>query len=436
MRKLILTQLFLWMCGISFAQVVFPTLDSLLLYTKQKSVSIQNSHFKLTYAKKARLIALGSIVSPSSSVSFNYTNNTQLPVNVFPADAFGGTPGTFREVQTGIQYTSNFNTQAEFNLLNVQTWQNAHLAKLNLETTETDNKLNEKKLYENIATAYYNIVQLQEQQKTAFQTMSASDTLYKLALNKYTSGNTRVQDVNDSKVTYIESKESYHQLRYLLQQQYLSLKVLCDIPENDSIYISETYNNYLIRNTTVFRNDLSIDNSLKQQKYALANLRHTQYANIPSISLFASNSFQQFNTKNILLDKNVNWIQSNYIGFKLYIPILPTASSFSQMAKAKYEYQVAQKNTEHVKREAAINYQQLLTEMNKAVSQALSQKEIADLRKETYQKNLDLYAAGIIGIDQTIKSFNAKVNSEYSYISANINVMLVDSKIEINNKIK
>ncbi len=436
MKKIILFLVILATSKLAYSQLIFPSLDSFFNYTKQHSVALKTNDFKLSYAKKARLLARTNIIVPTANASFNYTNNTQLPVNVFPAEAFGGSPGTFRQVTTGIQYNSNFNANAELNVLNLQTWKNAQLAKLNLENTEIDNKISEKKLYENIAATYYNVIQLQAQQKTAFENKIAADSLYQITINKYQNGNLRIQDVNDAKVSFWESIENCNQLQYLLQQQYQSLKILCDFKAQDSLFIAELNDNYILRNTIVFKNELNVNNSIKLQKYAKANYQNSKYAYMPHVSLFASNSFQQFNTKSTLFDKNIDWIQSNYIGFKLNVPILPSSNTMVQTAKAKYDYQVAQKNAEHAKIESEINYQLLKTELDKTISQALTNKSIWLARKDSYQKNLELYKSGIIGLDQTLKSFNAMVSSEYNYIASNISIMHIDSKIEINNRIK
>ncbi|NJO92792.1 MAG: hypothetical protein HC831_30365 [Chloroflexia bacterium] len=46
------------------------------------------------------------------------------------------------------------------------------------------------------------------------------------------------------------------------------------------------------------------------------------------------------------------------------------------------------------------------------------------------------YNEGVITLEQTINSFSAMVNSNFNYISSAINILLAETKININNNIK
>jgi outer membrane protein TolC len=418
----------------SQAQKTFSSLDELITYAFSQSTTLQANEIKMTQAKKAKLAAALGVIDPSGNISFSYTNNTQLPVNLFPAEVFGGEPGTFREVQSGVQYVSNFNQNAEIKLFNLAGWENLKLAKLNINLTESDNKLSIKTLQENIASAYFNIVNLQEQLKSSQQNVLVSDTLWQIVKNKYQAGIGKPQDVNDAEANYLNTKESTKQIEYLLQQQYLSLKIFCDIPENELIIINQSMDAKLAQ-TTVEQNDLGFRNSLLKESVALSSYRQQKWLLLPTISFVASNTRQQFNTRGRLFDNDVRWIPSNYIGIKLNLP-MPSANSISQRNKAKFDYLLAQKNTEHTKLKSALEYRQLQVDFDKVNSQYNTNQSIYNLKKDTYQKNLNLYTEGLLDLNQTLNSFNAMVNSNYNLISSNINVLLSQAKIEINNKLK
>ena len=115
---------------------------------------------------------------------------------------------------------------------------------------------------------------------------------------------------------------------------------------------------------------------------------------------------------------------------------MPTAKSISQVYNAKFEYQLTQKNSEQSKIKSELEFKQLITDYEKANSLANTNIEVFNLRKDTYEKNQKLYSEGLIGIDQTINSYNAMVNASYSSTSSQINTQLAQAKIDINNKIK
>lgn len=410
----------------AIAQKTFATLDELLEYAKTKSTSIQSGAIKTAQAKKAKLAAIVGVFDPTGSQSFSFTDNTKIPVQVI-----GG-----QQVETGVQYVSNFNQYGEIKLLNLAGWENLNLAKINLKTTDLDNKSTLKSLYENIASSYYNIINLNEQIKSTEENLKAAETLLKTAESKYMQGTVKQQDVNDTRASFLTTKENVEQLKLMLQQQYLALKILTDIPETENILINQTIEKEVsLSKPDIIYNDLNVNNSMLKEKYAFSSYRQTVKTQWPTLNFFVSNTSQQFNTQFKLFDSNVDWIKSAYIGAKLTMTI-PTATSISQKYKAKYDYELAQKNTEHTKIKADLEFKQLGVDYEKALSQSKTNAEIFALRKDTYEKNQKLYAEGLLGIDQTINSYNAMVNGNYSLISSNVNVLLALSKIDINNNIK
>lgn len=418
------------------AQITFNNLDSLINYAIVKSTTIQSGNIKFTQAQKAKLAATVGVFDPTVSTSYSYIDNIKLPTSIFPAEALGGEPGTYKEIQTGVQYNSNFVNYNELKLLNVSGWANLKLAKINIDLTSTDNKITFKSLCENIASVYFNIINVQEQLKATEENLLAADTLLYIAKNKLQQGLVKQQDVNDSKANYLNAKESCNQLRYLLQQQYLSLKILIDIPEHDSIAITQAADSDFVPNKSkIDFNELSLTSAEFNEEKALANYKHLKQSNIPTISFINHNSTQQYNTTAKIYNGSGRWYSNTYVGFKITIPI-PTAASVSQTSKARYDYQLAKMNTEHFKVKSTLENHQLSIDFNKAVSQWTTNAEVYELKKDSYLKNLNLYSEGLLSLDQTLNSYNAMVNSNYNRISSAINVLYAQSKIDINNKIK
>ena len=417
------------------AQHSFNSLDALFNYANQKSTVLRSDSLKLDQAKKAKLAALLAIPDLNANVGLNVTDNTKLPVSVFPAEAFGGAPGTYREVQTGIQYTNNFNQYAEVKLINASGWQNYKLARINIATTNIDNKISKKILYENITNCYYNIITLQAQQSSTTENIKVSDTILQIVTNKHDAGIARQQDVNDAQASYINATESLRQIQSVIASQYLTLKILCDLPESEDIFISELPGSGKGAEPILSINELNYISSYNKQQYAMASYKQSKRTLLPSLNAFASNNNQQFSDNFSLLDQHVNWINSNYIGLKLSWQI-PTANTIAQISKAKYDYLLSVENTEHQRLKANLDFEQLKIEYSKSVSQSNSNKLVAMLREDTYRRNLENSREGIISLDKLLLSYNEMVNSSYTSISASVSVLLNESKIKIYNKIK
>ncbi|NBB22018.1 TolC family protein [Runella sp. CRIBMP] len=313
------------------AQKRFDNLEALLAYSDTKSISVQSNHIRVLQAKKTKLAAKLAIADPVASISGNFTNNTRLPVNLFPAEIFGGQKGEFREVQTGVQYNTASNQNLDIKLLNFEGWQNYKLSDINIQISETESRLNLKNLHENMAAVYYNIIQLNAQLESTQQNLLVADTLLQVAENKYKQGIVKQQDVNDSRVNRLNIKENINQIQHLLKQNYLSLKILADIPDAEEVEITEKVAiNFPITKQDVQLNDLLIQSNLLKEKYALEYIDKARKSMYPTLSFVAGNSFNQYNNDFTLFGGK--WITSNYVGMKLNFA-LPNANTISNRTK-------------------------------------------------------------------------------------------------------
>jgi outer membrane protein TolC len=431
MKTYIITLLGVLISVSGFTQKSFATYEQLMTYANTKSISNQSNDIKLLEAKKTKLAAKVAIFDPALNVNSSFINNTTLPVNVFPAEAFGGEKGTFREIRTGVQYNTTITQNLDVKLVNMEGWQNLKLAEINIAITENNAKLNLKSLHENIAGVYYNIVQLNEQLASTKQNLAVADTLLKTVENKYKQGIAKQQDVNDSRVNQLNIQENIRQIEYLINQNELSLKILADIPEEEEIEITEHIDNRPAPvKPLVQSNNLLMQSASLHENYALTNLQRLNKTIIPTLSFVANNSYNQFNNDFKIFGGK--WINSNYVGLKLNWNL--NTNQFSNKYKAQYDVQLAQKSRQQAQIKTNLTQKQLENDWEKANSQEKNNAEILAIQKDTYKKNLNLYNEGLIGIDRAINSFNAMVNANYSLISSKVNMLLAKTKIEINNQ--
>lgn len=418
------------------AQLRFSSLDSVLSYADRQSLTIRSVPIKQEQAKKAKLAALLGIPDVTGDAYFSHTNNMRLPVSLFPSEVFGDPPGSFRQIEVGIQYVTTVGAFIDVKLINPAGWENFKLSKINIDLTETDALTVRKSIYENIATVYFNIVNLQEQQKAIRENLSAADTLQRIVRNKYESGIAKQQDVNDTRVSFLDAEERSRQCDYLLRQQYLALKILADIPSSDSIRVDNPIETtgVTVEGKATY-NDLPVRKSRLDERIAWHTYSQSRLGLLPTLSVFAGAYNNQYNTKSTWFDRNVDWIPNNYVGIRLNVKI-PSASQVAQVYRTKYNHQLSLKNLEQSEIRTVNEFERLGTDYEKAVSQYMAYKNILALRRDSYQKNLMAYREGIIPLDETIQSFNDMVNANYNTINSGINILLAQARIDINNKIK
>lgn len=411
----------------------FSTFEDLMHWATSQSIQLKNGALELSQAKKEKLVTILNLIDPTGDVTFSHLNNTQLPINLIPSEVLGGQPGTFEQVQFGVQYNTVFNANIDLKIINPAGWQSLKMAKLNINLAQINNKLNLKELYEKTAVVFYEIVTLQNQKKSTEQNQKAAEELYEITKKKYTAGLVSKQNLNESEINKKKIEEQIIQIQFLIQQQYIGLKMLCDVPEGIDILI-EKRSIMSFNKTEEPTNQLALRNAILMEKIGLRNLKIAKYSFLPTLSAFASASQQQFNTNSRIIDQNINWIPSSYIGLRLKLSI-PSASLISRYNKTKNEYNILRNNSEQQRIQSDLKNKQMLIDYEKAKSQTESFQQIYNLRKETYEKNLSNYEAGILGLEETLKSFTEMVNSQYNLISSENTTEMYLTKININNKI-
>ncbi|MDZ7740581.1 MAG: TolC family protein [Bacteroidota bacterium] len=413
----------------------FSSLDSLLNYAEQNSITIKTTEQQALLAKWQKISAQAGLVNFRMSTNFNLTNNIELPVSFLPGEAFGGAPGTFKEVTMGQQYIGNLNIAPQIDIINPAAWAKLQSARKNSELTMVNNLLAKKSLFESISAAYHNIVSLQEQIELTGKSLLIADTLHINMENKYSEGIVRQQDLNDAKINKLSLADKLKQLEASLQQQYLSLKILCDIPENISILIEEPINyNQNITLGLEVDNQLTYKSSLLKSDIAKADLKANHLMQLPTLSIVYYDAWQQ-NSNNMFFDNDAQWLNSQYIGLKLSLPFLDV-NKYTQTKISRVNSTIALQNAEHTRLQNDNNNRQLILDYEKAFSQFTTAKQIYELKQENYQLAKNQFNMDILSSDKLLIAFNDMIASRLNYSSALANLLYLESKIDINNTVK
>ncbi len=413
----------------------FTNPDSLIAFAEKNSIAIKTGDAQALLAKYQTLYAKINKFNPRASVNYAATDNTQLPVNFFPAEVFGGTPGTFKEVQSGQQYVQSVYITPQIDVINLATWEKLKSARLNEQLASVNNKLTKKTLSESIAAAYFNIVSFQQQITITSKTLVHADSILQIFQNKFDQGIIRSQDVNNAKVNKLMIKDRLQQIQNAMEQQYNLLKLLCDADAATIIEIEHKDNTTTtLQQPVIVINTLAATQSQLQLQYAKSEYKANKAAYYPALSLIGNWAWQE-NSKLHFFDNSARWIPTNYIGLRLSYTF-PDAGRLSQTATAKTNWQIAEMNVKHKTTQQETENVQLYLEFKKAKEIMMVAEDIKFLKEDTYRKNLNLFVQNIYPADNLFLAFNDALTATLNYQSAIINLHYQLSKININNSIR
>lgn len=422
--------------SLASSQVTFTSVDSALAYAERNSSVAKISEQQTLLAKWTRVAALANTVNFRNPVSFTATDNLLLPVNFIPAEAFGGPAGSYKQITLGQQYVSNFNFNPQIDIINPANWARVKTASINKELTETTVLINKRNLSESISAAYFNILSLQQQSAVLHQTLGASDTLVLIAQNKFGEGLIREQDLNNVKATRLAVKDKLIQLLASLSQQENSLKILCEIPVGSKITIAQNlqsgpaYPQSLKATST-----LTFRNTLLQAEYAKSELRAGRWSMLPVVSAVYFQGWQQ-NSNQSLFDNRQPWIQSQYIGLRITMPIPADVNRLSQNYTYRINHRMALMNAAHARLQSELNNQNLELDYEKAAYAYATAVELYNLKNSNYEKSLNQYKEGILPTDFFLTSYTDMLNARINVIATLAALEHAKTRITINNLYK
>ena len=405
------------------AEVIFSSVDSLLAWAIPRSTCMQSGTVKLSQAKQAKIAALLSIPEFSGTSKLSFTHNIDLP------DTY---------VEAGLSTKSNTSMQKTFevNLINLQGFNNVSQANLNRKIVELDNILSIKSLSENIAEIYYTIVNYIEQIELSNANMLNAEIINAIAQSKFNEGLYRSQDLNKSRINCINTQEMLLNYKKMLNHNYAVLKTFCEIPDSGSIRILHAIPDDSMMPQVAFAkpNALQITKADLTEKLTQKNFEGVKFSKFPKLSIFYSMSKEQNNAEVKLYDPNLSWESRSSWGLNLKMQLPFISSDITQISKARSDYFLAKKASEHEKIIVSNNCTKLNLDFEMVYSKYSAAKEVSILSTENYTKDLDLYEKGIISLEDILASYRTMIENQSNYISSKINLLYQETSIALNNK--
>ena len=409
----------------------FKNLEEVLSFTKEKNFNFYNAEIQTQLADLTRKSAWGNIFNPRIPVSVQALDNFNQQVIVMPGEVFGQ-PGTFREITTGQRYSTVFNIQPQFEILNLSNISQVKASKINQELTAVQNKMNEQNIYNQINSIYFNMLSFQEQIKIVEQNIGSADTIFRITQNRFNEEVGRKQDVNEAEVNLIRLQDNLEQLRLNLKIQQESLSLYFENSITPSLLEDlENYENASPSNPTT--SSLAIQDANLKILSMEQELRTSRFQNIPTLSFVSAFNWQNLSNTSYFSNDS-RWIDYSYLGLKLSMDLPTTVSKVATSQNKKYQSLILKSNAEHAIKETETKNRQLILDYEKALSQVRNFRKIVDLKQDTYNKNFNQYQENILALDKLLISHNDLLIAELNLVSALANIGFNKSKIDINNK--
>jgi OMF family outer membrane factor len=408
--------------------LVFHSWEELSKFIQTQSVIEKVGQKQLDLAELTEKAAVANIFNPRVPMTGSAINNTDLPVNFIPGEAFGGPVGSFREITLGQQYITSFTVAPQFDIINVSKWQEVKTAKANTDLVVAEIALNKKKLLEQANLLYCNALMYQKQEKIALRFVQMADSLLTILENKNRQGLVRIQEVNDAQVNLIQQNNILRNVQSALATQLRNLSGICqkevDIETNNVAMALE--------DKAISMGDAELKKMMLQYQYAVLNQRSAFYDQLPVLAFQSSLAYQN-NSNQKWADPNQRWIYSSFVGMKITWDFPTNAVKYTNVRSKKINTEILALQLEEEKRNTIVRNQQASADYQKALEDYQAATQILGLERSSYFHSKALFEKDLMPLDKFLQVQKKFLNTEMDFANAQVNILFQKNKIAINN---
>lgn len=323
------------------AQVAIDGLDELLLFADKYSPAAQQAKLKPLLARQDKRMS-ASMFYPRVNVFSTGDYYPILATQLIPAEALGGTPGTFLKAQFGLPYVFAAGAELSVPVISLSNWAKLAQAKAQHQQSEWSSKVALEQLHLQLIQGYYQTLVTKEVLKLNEENESTADELLRIMTERNKQGVVEPSDYNRSRNLSLDVKTARIGYTQALSQ---SINNLTSILDTDTIELREELIEFewptLYDGAKASSRPAWQEAALKVRSAELS-LRQGRTAGLPELSLYSrytynmQTNFEQgfdnidFNVANVGLRLNFPLFQGNY--YRSY-----KQKTMLQLQHAKYE---------------------------------------------------------------------------------------------------
>lgn len=425
MKKIIFS-LFVLISGSSYAQQSF-SLEQALEFSTYNSYNVKLSEIeqKSAIAKVKETIGTGL---PQINGNASYQNFIKQPVQVVPAEFFGGEPGEFQPVVFGTKQNLTADITAQQLIFDGSYLVGLKAAQEVVELFELQKEKSILEVKKDVSNAYFMVLVADKSAEVLEQSL---DVLKKLSEDQramYKEGFASESDADQLDINYINLKNNYEYAKTQKTLALLLLKYRMGIAQEDDIILTDKLEQYT-QNTPLLESNSDLENtnafSLVKKNIELQTLNRKalQAQYLPSLNGFFTTQQQAFDNEFSFFSSDADYFASTFFGLNLKVPIFSGLNKHNKIKQAKYEEFKAKVNALQVKEGIKLDYRNAEANLNYQFKNFKNQERSLELAKSIRSKTLIKFQEGLSSSFEISQSEQQLLDAQNTYTQAILNYL-------------
>lgn len=417
--NLILSSFFvLILSQVSLAQGSSQTfsLKEALNYALTNSIAIQKSILDQEQADYAvSEVRSQALPQLNGNGDFNYYPN--IPTQLLPGEIIGQ-PGTQVPVQFGTDFTLSGGVELSQKIFDQSVITGLKAVKTSEELyTLLKIQTDEDVIYQ-VSNAYYQVLELQAQINALDSNIVKMRELENLMHEQYENEIVTKVDYSRIKVNRTNMETTLQSLETSEEQQKNLLKVLMGMTVSDEIALVATTDmqETSLRSLQYNKNrPIEIQLIEKEIELNVLNQKNIKAGYYPTLSGFASQSWQAQRNEFNFFNSNDPWFQQTVVGLRMSIPIFDGFYKKSKVQQSKIDIKKLELDQLNTNRNLDVRYLNAREALVNSIKSVSAQKENETLAQEVYDQSQDLYREQVGTLTDLLDAENALRNAQVNY---------------------
>lgn len=447
MKKIILIPVLAFMCFAAQAQknttpvkIYSFTAKEAVDYALQNAVQVKNALIDIQLqVQQNKQITAQALPQVNGSVGF--TDYLSIPTQLVPAEFAGGPAGTFFPIKFGTKYSATYGANLQQILFDGQVFVGLQARKAAIKSSVLAADLTKEQIKTNVYKVYYQLVVAKRQIGTLDANISNYEKLLHDTKEIYKNGFAEKLDVDKVQVQLSNLETQKLKAQNQVDAGKEGLKLLMNIPQADSLYLTDTLSDEEIKSNILDesysyedRKDFQqVETAIQLDKY---NVKRYQLSKIPTLSLSANYNRNAQRTTFNFFKNDEPWYASSFISFNLNIPIFDGGAKNANIQTAKLNLMKMNNNMDQLKSSIDNDVAQSRINMRSAILTMDTQKKNIELAQQVYNSTKLKYEQGL-GSNQEISTAQSDLvtaqnnyyGSLYDAIIAKIDYLTASGKL-------
>jgi outer membrane protein TolC len=401
------------------------SLDEAITHAQEYSYAMQDAQDDIKAAQK-KVWETTTMGLPQINATADYQNYLKLPVQLIPAEFFGGNPGEFAEISFGTKHNMSASATLSQLIFDGSYIVGLQSARVYLKISELTEIKTEQAVREGIINAYAGVLMTRE----GIQILKKNKAVLEQNLNQtreiVKNGFGEEQDVEQLSLTLSSLENQLRNMQRLEEYNLNMLKYAMGIPVVENIILSQNldgllaqyHDTNLLSETFDYQNHIDYKFSENNVNANELLVKLEQSKALPSLNAFLNYGVNAYGEEFTFFKSDQKWFDSSIFGVQMNIPIFSSLMRSSRVQQAKINLEKAERAQVETSEKLNLAYQTAKLNYENAMETYLTAKESLALAERIEHKENIKFFEGISTSFELTQAQNQLYGKQQEYLQA------------------